>query len=886
MLGTDAIRWVTTEEEAEEVEDEEILSVSTVVAMSDPTCKRFFYRYAMAADQLRKTRPDIKFYALNVEDYPDLEWHFQAKNIPYPYHSYGPEGECLFFNDDNTDIVEKVLDVHPGSDAGSTEDSIAQFRHSYHWHRDHLALYFYKDPKDLAKVLPTLETLKKAEETLGRAEGRVWKTFVTVDVNTSEREHGLDVDPQKAPYFVLEERDGPTYGVYNPSEEAIKQFFEDYNAGKLKPSFRSEPVPKEISAPMKLVAYNLDETLKDTSKSFFIRYHKDSLEYSKTRSSREWECLAKYCASKPDVVIAELDLVLNTVDATRGLYYYPAGDFNATREVIKYPYSEYLPDFKTFVDMGGKPCPWVPDVAATSLSEFLATHDKVVVDKHSSFSEFPFAEAATILRESHPEIHFIRVNYNEEDKWDGTKLYNKGEIVEKSSDLNLMQFILQSFDNLSIVKDESEWNALCDSSLPCSKATQRANMPLVVQFNSSESPVFSELACAYRHDFHFVQLDSSLNVVFAERYHTVVGDNPMWMVVYPESYSDVRVYSGNMERSAFEEFLRNERVPLVYDFSRYKAKTPPPGQIRAFYFYQEKDEIEPLRKGFEKLASKYPQLAFGYDRISALEKVDETKYLRHCNKSVFVIKDSQSYVLDPLLSSSNPSPEAIADFVEDYNVGKLKPFTQPEKWPLCERGGLTELNELNIKDVLADTSKDAIIWFYGWQVEKFPQLNSLAKHFAGDSNVIVGRVNISSNEIDEQFPWSFDNSWLIMYPANGEIREETGLRKPLVYDGPENIRSLTNFVTTKSPVFELTAETYHSFVEGANWAIIKLYHSSSPSLEDDAAAYEYMFQNQESELLVAQMDLDKEQCVDEVKKSTSPLEFEGKLRENIRLIRK
>ncbi|CAN3361875.1 hypothetical protein DICA4_D34970 [Diutina catenulata] len=582
MFGTDAIHWITTEEEAQELKDEDCLSVLTVVAMSDPVCKRFLYRYAVAADRLRQSRPDIQFFALNVEEHPVLESNFNIKNIPYPYHTLGPDLDYLEYNDDNTDIIEKILEQYPEEGA---EDLVVQYKHHYNPGVRYLALYFYKDPKDLEKVLSTLETLSKGNKKL---------CFVNVDVNTSERSHGLDVDPQKAPYFVIDERGGPTYGVYNPSEEAIKQFVSDYNAGNLEPSFRSEPVPNANSTPVKLVGFNHDEILKDTSKSFFIRYHKDSLQGVDPYLVLQWKAMAVIYASRPDIVIAEVDLALNSVDATEGDFFYPAGDYNGMREVIKYTEYPFVPTYLTFVDMGGKVV-WSPELAETSKRDFFALMEKMNVEK---------------------------------------------------------------------------------------------------------------------------------------------------------------------------------------------------------------------------------------------------------------------------------------------NVGKLQPPEQPEKWPL------TELNDLSFKEVIEDTSKDAVIWFYQREDKDYPQLNMLAQHFAGDPNVIVGCIDISSNDVGEQFPWSFENSWLIMYPAKGEIREETGLRKPLVYDGPDNIRSLTNFVTTKSPVFDLTAETYPSFVESAKRAIVKLYHSSSPSIEDDAVAYEYMLQNHESESLVAQIDLDKEQCVDELVKSTIPLEFEGKVRENIRVIRK
>lgn len=888
----DVIRWVTTEDMVDELMDFVTPLVLGVFAMTDPNCKLLLYTYAQVVAKLSSTRPYIRFYALDVTEYPYWEQIFWPKRVPYPYTMVYPSMDHFPF-EKASHLVKPLQLMFPQE----LDTLLTEYVWYYHNRLDKRALFFYKTPEELGNVREKLEALASSETQL---------RFVTVDVTNQNHAHYLDENPNKAPYFVIDEREGQAYGIESPSGEAIQQFVTDYNSGKLKPSFRSEPKPSTISTVVELVGYTHDEQLKDLSKSFFVRYHRDrSIPNNFTNAKQKWDATAERLSSDPAIVFAELDLSLNSVNAQEGFCVYPAAESTeaGARKAIEYPSGCELT--KIFSENDSILYPWLLRVDAGALEQFLVAHSKVVVASFLWKCPISFYSVAKALRVSHPEIQFIAVQPSDETgSPNGFELYIDGDKVELSDEsLYLKELLLQTFYPVKTVRDEDEWNLLFHNPADeryLSNKELFGNLyvvpktPLVVQFNVPESPEFPKIALAFREDFKFVQLDSRLNAFVAGKYHTTVGDAPTWMVIHAELYGDVRIFSEEMNRPRFEEFLQNGRTPLLLEYGITTRTITSAENGHAIYFYLKNSELEVLRKEFESLARKYPKLQFGFaDRRVLFYKVpcfESLKYLWRLKKSIFVINESLQFVLDPKLSTNTPLFEVIADFVSDFVAGKLKPYQRPKEWLIPEQD-LVEFNGVNIEELHKDTSKTFLIWFHGSD-EKFEHLESLADHFASNPEVVVGHLEWSNDVHYEPFPFAGDSSCLVLYPKDGAFEKETKLRKPIVYDGPLNITSLKNFVNTGSPVFELTAETALQFVKDSRYIIIKLYRSSSPCLEDDFIAYDYMLRQCELDLLVGRIDLDVEKDVEAVVNATRPMlrkdskRKKNRFMENIRIVHK
>ncbi|CAN3486187.1 hypothetical protein DICA0_F30658 [Diutina catenulata] len=888
MFRSGHIKWITDTKEYEKLLEEGPWSVVACVLPSVPKSKRFLHKYARAAAQLHQSHPAIELYAVDAEEYPDLEEEIMPKAIPMPHVSVCPDLRPISLDSTDSKFVTKILKEYPGTEASEpTEPSnledeknttekprsysekrrvMAELK-EYRSQRDQfleLAIYYYEDSDDLHRVTPTLEALS--------AKSTSELNYRSLDINKSNRAHYLDENPRKAPYFVIESLgplgfDGSTYGIENPSVEAIEQFVEDYLAGNLKPNFKSEPIPTKKSFPTKLVGFNHDEVLADTSKAFLVHYYPERRKFHSIYELKSY-------ASGDEVIVAEFNLTLNTIDIREGWYYYPAGPLESGKRVtIKYPYSTGSKRFEAFLKAGGPICPWIPEVNRKDLDDYLSSHEKVVVEFYYDGYSFAFDEAAQVLRESNPEIKFVKVAVDNS-RDDKVLRYHRGRVVPPSGAGHSAHNILQDFYPVSFISSEEELNSLIESQIP-----GHPSGSLVVEINT-QSEVFAEVAITYRRSFKFMTLDTSVNALVARKFHTSFDDAPAWMLIYPESYGDVQVYHGEGEPAAFEDFLKKS-VPL---FGPTKSSLPRvTSGIYATYFYLDLSlsEVHPLREKFEAMARQYPHIVFEYAPM--LYTDDKFRYVRHFKKPVFVIDDPAVYVLDPFGYSTVPSSEAITNFLTDYLDKKLEPFEPPEEWPLPQGQLVVELNELNAKMVVRDSSKDVVIWYHSGRKRPIvPLLKPLAEHFASNENVLIAQMNLSECGMVDPYPVFMETDCLVLYPANGETSKRTGWRKPVFYDGPCNLESLVNFVRTGTPVLELTAETLRDFIENTQLGILKLYRSSCPNILDDAAFYEFMAISQSKDMVFAQIDLDSETDIEELLDATLDPDDDGSC--NIRVV--
>lgn len=100
--------------------------------------------------------------------------------------------------------------------------------------------------------------------------------FVWIDSNKfSDHGKSLNLQEPKWPAFAIQNiQEGlkfPLSQKENADAETVGAFVEKFVKGEIKPSVKSEPVPRSQEGPVKvLVADNIEETLADTSKDYFV----------------------------------------------------------------------------------------------------------------------------------------------------------------------------------------------------------------------------------------------------------------------------------------------------------------------------------------------------------------------------------------------------------------------------------------------------------------------------------------------------------------------------------------------------------------------------------------------------------------------------------------
>jgi len=141
--------------------------------------------------------------------------------------------------------------------------------------------------------------------------------------------------------------------------EAIEKFVDDFVAGKLAPSVKSEPIPETQEGPVTvIVAHNYDDVVMDNNKDVLVEFYAPWCGHCKALAPKYEELAALYWNDKDlkdKVTIAKVDATLNDVpDEIQGfptIKLFPAG---SKTEPITYSGSRTVEDLAQFIEENGK----------------------------------------------------------------------------------------------------------------------------------------------------------------------------------------------------------------------------------------------------------------------------------------------------------------------------------------------------------------------------------------------------------------------------------------------------------------------------------------------------------------------------------------------------
>jgi len=191
--------------------------------------------------------------------------------------------------------------------------------------------------------------------------------FVTSDFAESRLNQYIGVE-SPGPHFIFTET--PQGGALRrfPLEgaitlESMSALVASYNAGTLKATLKSDPIPASNSGPViTIVGKNFHDIVMDESKDVLLEVYAPWCGHCK-KLEPTWNDLGKSLADDPYVVIAKMDGTTNEVDGlvAQGfptILFYPAG----TKTAAGTPYSgaRELKDFKEFMAHNRKSAPLHP----------------------------------------------------------------------------------------------------------------------------------------------------------------------------------------------------------------------------------------------------------------------------------------------------------------------------------------------------------------------------------------------------------------------------------------------------------------------------------------------------------------------------------------------
>jgi protein disulfide-isomerase A1 len=226
--------------------------------------------------------------------------------------------------------------------------------------------------------------------------------FGTIDAKAFGAHAGnLNLKTDKFPAFAIQEVAKNQKFPFDQDKEitfeAIKAFVDDFVAGKIEPSIKSEPIPEKQEGPVTVVvAKNYNDIVLDDDKDVLIEFYAPWCGHCKALAPKYEELGALYAKSefKDKVVIAKVDATANDVpDEIQGfptIKLYPAG---AKDKPVTYSGSRTVEDLIKFIAENGKHKAAVseeaeePSSSATESAAETATETKSEAAKETEHDE-------------------------------------------------------------------------------------------------------------------------------------------------------------------------------------------------------------------------------------------------------------------------------------------------------------------------------------------------------------------------------------------------------------------------------------------------------------------------------------------------------------------
>lgn len=218
--------------------------------------------------------------------------------------------------------------------------------------------YLFADPeaKDLQTQIDSIKSLAKSYK------GKV--NFVWIDaLKFSAHAKALNIQGETWPAFAIQDIEQnlkyPLEDISSDLVGKITNFVSQYTSGSLKPSIKSEPVPKDQDGPVHiLVADEFDKYINDDSTDKLVEFYAPWCGHCKTLAPTYDSLGEKYKAFKDKVLIAKMDATANDIPPSAGFQVqsFPTIKFKAagTKDWIEFTGDRSLEGFVDFISLNGK----------------------------------------------------------------------------------------------------------------------------------------------------------------------------------------------------------------------------------------------------------------------------------------------------------------------------------------------------------------------------------------------------------------------------------------------------------------------------------------------------------------------------------------------------
>nr|UMA83342.1 venom-related protein disulfide isomerase [Conus judaeus] len=282
---------------------------------------------------------------------------------------------------------------------------------------------------------------------------------------------------------------------------------------------------------------------------------------------------------------------------------------------------------------------------------------------------------------------------------------------------------------------------------------------------------------------------TSEDSVFKE--HKMKKDGVVLFKKFDEGRND---FSGDFEEAAMSKFVKDNRLPLINEFTQETAQKLFTGDLQShLMLFIKKEETKDTLDTFKAAAGEFKgkvQFIYLDTAKEESERIMEFFSLKAADTPAMrLIQLDEEDLVKYKPESDSLDKSTITKFVQDFLDGKLKPHLKseevPEDW---DAQPVKVLVSKNFKEVAMDKSKAVFVEFYapwcGHCKKLAPIWDQLGEKFKDSKDIIIAKMDATANELEEVKIKSFPT--LKYFPkGSDEIIE---------YDGERTLEELTKFV--------------------------------------------------------------------------------------------
>ncbi|KAJ2999736.1 protein disulfide-isomerase precursor [Globomyces sp. JEL0801] len=274
------------------------------------------------------------------------------------------------------------------------------------------------------------------------------------------------------------------------------------------------------------------------------------------------------------------------------------------------------------------------------------------------------------------------------------------------------------------------------------------NQVAVVAFFSEstadEKATFKKIADSLRDDLVFASTTSAK----ALKAHDVTAPA---VVVYKKFDEGKAVYSGKFTKDDISKFIKTVSVPIMDEIGPMNyEKFMKSGLPMAYFFYGSPEDRSTYGPKFEKVAKDYQgKVLFIY--------LDAAQFGSHADNvglkqewPAFTIHDTKNNLKYPYPQDKKIEDSEIAQFVKDFDEGKLEPVLKSEEIPEDNNGPVITIVGKNFDEIVLDTKKDVLIEFYapwcGHCKKLAPTWEELGTSLSGNENIVIAKCDGTAND--------------------------------------------------------------------------------------------------------------------------------------------